>query len=467
MKFPSARPWLSLFLFCFVLPALAVAQTATTSLQGQVLDPLGAAIPGAQVVLTNVDTDASRTTTTDADGNYLFASLPPATYRLRVEAAGFRTYVQTNLHLLVNSPMRQNVALTVGTRQETVEVSAAAERLNTIDASVGNAFAENQVKQLPLEARNVVGLLSLQTGAVFLPVPPSSSDNDPRSGSISGGHADQTNVTMDGVDVNDAQTGYAYTSVLRATLDSVQEFRVTTTNYGADQGRSSGAQVSLVTKGGSNTLHGSAYWYHRNTAFSSNEFFNKLSQYNYANLFDQPVNNRPPKLQKHIYGASLGFAPVKDRLFFFTNFENMRESAESSTSRYIPSETMRDGILVYPCSTPSDCPGGTVAGLTASHNIPAGWYGLSPEQLAGLDPLGIGPSVPLSQYFQQFPTANDTGRDGKVEGGQLIGNIVGYRFPAPFKNNWYTYISRLDFNLDRSGKHQLTWRGNLQNDLEN
>lgn len=452
-----------LVLVTLLLTNGAWSQTATTSLLGRVVDPHGAAVVGAKLTLSNVNTGAVRTDSSDPTGEFLFSTLPPGTYKLRVEATGFRTSVRDRIELLVNLPTRLSIALAVGTKQEVVEVTAAAERLNTVDASVGNPFVENQIRQLPLEARNVVGLLSLQAGAVFLPVPPNSADNDPRSGSISGGHSDQTNVTMDGVDVNDSQNGYAYTSVLRATLDSVQEFRVTTTNYGADQGRSSGAQVSLVTKSGANTPHGSAYWYHRNTAFSSNEFFNKLSQ------LQNGEANKALKLQKHIYGASFGFAPIKDRLFFFANFENLRESAQSSELRYVPSATMRDGILVYPCADPTDpqCQGGTVLGVTANHTIPAGWYGLSPQQLAALDPLGIGPSAGLSDYFRQFPVQNATGRDGIVVDGQLVGNITGYRFAAPFKSDWYTYITRVDFNLDRTGKHQLMWRGNLQNDRDN
>ncbi|HET7206025.1 MAG TPA: carboxypeptidase-like regulatory domain-containing protein [Terriglobales bacterium] len=450
------------------LPPAVQAQTGTTAISGQVVDQHGAVIAGAAITLVNVNTAATRTANSDAAGNYTFSSLPPSTYRLRVEAPGFRTELHDNLALLVNVPLRHNVTLQVGAAQEIMEVSAAAERLNTIDASVGNAFAENQIKQLPLEARNVVGLLSLQAGSVFLPVQPNSADNDPRSGAISGGHSDQANVTMDGVDVNDSQTGFAYTSVLRATLDSVQEFRVTTTNYGADQGRSSGAQVSLITKSGSNTPHGSAYWYHRNTAFSSNEFFNKLAQYKESQLYGTPLRNRPPLLQKHIFGASFSFAPLKDRLFFFSNFEDQRLSAAQSVERYVPSTTMRDGILVYPCADSTQCPGGTVNGFTGSHAIPAGWYGLSPAQLGALDPLAIGPSVAASQYFQQFPSSNSTGRDGTfVPGFGVMGNITGYRFNAPVKNNWWTYITRLDFNVDHSGKHQLMWRGNLQNDRDN
>jgi hypothetical protein len=248
----------------------------------------------------------------------------------------------------------------------------------------------------------------------------------------------------------------------------VQEFRVTTTNYGADQGRSSGAQVSLVTKSGTNAPHGSAYWYHRNTAFSSNEFFNKLAQFKDAELYGGPVVNKPPKLQKHIYGASFGFAPIKDRLFLFGNFENLRLSAGQSVERYVPSNTMRDGILVYPCDDPTSCPGGSVQGFTASHAIPAGWYGLGPTQLAALDPLGIGPNVAASQYFRQFPASNSTGRDGTfVPGVGVMGNITGYRFAAPVKNDQWTYITRMDYKLDQTGNHQLMWRGNLQNDRFN
>lgn len=464
------------FVLCivFVLSLAVWAQTGTTGIQGQVTDRTGAAISSAKVVITNTATGAERTDTTDATGNYAFTSLAPGTYRLRVEAPGFRSVLHENLQLLVNSPIRFNVPMQVGATQETVEVTAAAERLNTVDASVGNAFEESQIKQLPLEGRNVVGLLSLQPGAVYLPVPPTSSDNDPRSGSIAGSHSDQTNVTMDGVDVNDAQNGYAYTSVLRATLDSVQEFRVTTTNYGADQGRSSGAQVSLVTKSGSNTPHGSAYWYHRNTAFSSNEFFNKLSQYDaWQQALQEDPNaswdkyNRAPKLQKHIYGASFGFAPIKDRLFLFGNFENLRLSSQSSETRWVPSQTMRDGILVYECADPAQCPGGTVNGFNASHVIPAGYNAVNPAQLTALDPLGFGPSASLSQYFNQFPTPNSIGRDGALINGQLIGNIVGYRFASPLKNSYWTYITRVDYKLDHNGNHQLMWRGNLQNDREN
>src|SRR5207302_772312 len=132
-----------------------------------------------------------------------------------------------------------------------------------------------RISQLPLEARNVAGLLSLQPGVTFFGnLDPQGATTDYRNGSVNGGKSDQGNVTLDGVDVNDQQSQTAFTSVLRVTLDSVQEFRVTTTNPNAEQGRSSGAQVGLVTKSGTNEWHGSLYEFHRNTIFAANGFFN-------------------------------------------------------------------------------------------------------------------------------------------------------------------------------------------------
>jgi Carboxypeptidase regulatory-like domain len=442
----------SVFLSCLIgfllLGATAWGQTGTTAIFGRVSDPQGAAVVGASVTITNTGTGASRKDDTDSSGNYRFPSLAPGAYTVLVEMKGFRASKTENVQLLVDTQNKHDIHLQVGATTEVVEVSATAETINTTDASLGNAFGEDRIKELPLEARNVVGLLSLQAGAVYLPVP--NTDDDPRNGSISGSRADQTNVTLDGVDVNDSLTGYAYNSALRVTLDSVQEFRVTTTNYTADMGRSSSAQVSLVTKSGTNTWHGAAYWDHRNTAFSSNEFFNKLSQ------LRSGEENKQPKLQKHIYGASLGFAPIKNRLFFFGNFENLREASESSVQRDIPSMSMRDGVLIYECATPAQCPGGSIAGFGSSHQVPAGFFGMGPSSLAALDPLGIGPSVGASQYMNQYPVPNDPGRDGL--------NFVGFRFAAPVGNNLWTYISRLDYKIDGQGKHTVFARGNLQND---
>ncbi len=444
MSYPSK------FRLPFLLIALALCagtawgQSGTTSIYGEITDASGAAIVGAKVTITNVGSKNSRETTSDQTGRYQFVALQPGTYNLRVEMSGFRAAVRENVQLLVDTQSKVNFAMVIGQLTETVVVSEAAAALNTSDATVGNAFGERPIKDLPLEGRNVVGLLSLQPGAVFLPT------NDQRSGSISGARSDQSNVTMDGVDVNDAQFGFAFTTVLRATLDSVQEFRVTTTNYDASQGRSSAAQVSLVTKSGTNDLHGSAYWYHRNTATSSNEYFNKLA------------GNATPKLQRHIYGASAGGPILKDRLFIFGNFENTREASAQPVTRTVPSNSFRDGVLIYRCASAAACPAATVSGLSGTHQIPAGYFGLTPAQLAAIDPLGIGPSIAASQFFRQYPSPNTPGQDGI--NGTTTGNIVGIDFVSPITNYLWTWIARADYRLDSHGDHTLFVRGNLQDD---
>jgi len=365
----------------------AWAQSGTTSLHGVVTDTTGAAIVGARVTLSNQSLGLHREINTGSAGEYEFLALQPGTYELTVEATGFRKYEQTHLHLLVNTPGTANVKLEIGTALQTVEVLAEAVTLNTTDASLGVAFGENQVKQLPLDARNVPDLLSLQAGVAYTGNRPDINKNvDTRSGAVNGAHSDQSNITLDGVDVNDETRGYAFTSVLPVTPDSIQEFRVTTSNYNADEGRSSGAQVSLVTKSGTNELHGSAYEYLRNTYTSANDYFVKLAELRAG----QP--NLPPKLIRNIFGGSAGGPFWKNRLYFFANYEAYRQREENSVVRIVPSDAMRDGVILYQCQDPTQCPGGNVMGATSSHPVPVGYYGLSPNQLTSMDPQGFGPN---------------------------------------------------------------------------
>lgn len=442
------------FLIVVFLLAITTAwtQTATTSVRGTVTDRSGAAVTNAKVVLANAERAIQRATTTGAAGQYEFLQLPPGTYQLVIEAQGFRRYEDKNLQLLVNTPATANIALEVGATNETVEVTGEATLVNTTDASLGNAFNERQVKELPLEGRNVPDLLTLQAGVAYTGNRTDINQNvDTRSGAVNGAHSDQSNLTLDGVDVNDQVNGYAFTSVLPVTIDSVQEFRVTTTNYNADQGRSSGAQVSLITKSGTNQYHGSLYEYHRNTFTSANDWFVKNSQV----ASGEP--NKPPKLIRNIFGASLGGPILKDRLFFFANYEGYRQREEASVLRIVPSDTMRDGIITYQCADPTQCPGATVQGLTAPHSIPAGFKGLTPGQIAGMDPTHIGVNSIVMGYLQGFPQAND------VSAGDGV-NYVGYRFkgPVPTNNNWY--IARADYKINASGTQTLFWRGGLRND---
>jgi len=250
---------------------------ATTSARGTVTDPNTNAVAGATVALTNAESKTERTVTTGSQGEYQFLLVPPGTYILTVTAPGFRRYEQKDLALLVNTPATVNMELKIGASTEVVTVTSEAPALNLVDASLGNSFDETQVRQIPLEGRNVPDLLSLQAGVAYTGNRIADKDQDTRNGSVNGARSDQSNVTLDGVDVNDQANGYAFTSVLPVTQDSIQEFRVTTTNYGADQGQCSGAQVALVTKNCTNQFHGSLYEYLRNTVTSASDYLVKQS----------------------------------------------------------------------------------------------------------------------------------------------------------------------------------------------
>jgi len=432
---------------------LARPQTGTTSVRGTVTDKTGGAIAGAKVTLTNQQQGERRDATTGSAGEYGFVALPPGSYTLTVEMANFRKYEQKKLQLLVNLPATANVVLEVGSTTQTVEVTGQAATLNTTDASIGNAFGENQVKELPLEGRNVPDLLTLQPGVAYLGNRPDVDRNvDTRGGAVNGARSDQSNITLDGVDVNDQISGNAFTSILPVSLDSVQEFRVTTTNANADQGRSSGAQVSLVTKSGTNHFHGSLYEYHRNTYTSANDYFVKLSELQGG----QP--NVAPKLLRNIFGGSLGGPILKDRFFFFVNYEAARQREEASVLRIVPSDSLRAGAIRYVCSS-SDalCAPGNPNVTVASTSLgPVAT--LTAAQIKSIDPLGIGDNSVVLKYFNSFPEPNDFSQGDTL-------NFVGYRFKGAIPTNKNWYIARADYKLTQSGSHTLFWRGALRNDI--
>src|SRR5580700_5676662 len=261
-----------------LLLACVHSQVATSSLRGVVSDPSGAVTAGVTVVLERKDVGFHARRQTDANGTYQFQQVPPGTYALTLTSAGFAEQ-QGNVQLLVDQPATRNVSLQVNSTMTSVDVDSAMPVLNTTDASIGNAVENASVQALPMEGRNVPDLLSLQPGVLYLGHNVNQ-DQDSRSGSVAGARSDQGNVTLDGLDNNDQVHGYAFTGVLRSTLDSVDEFRVSTTNSGVDSGRSSGAQVNVVTKGGTNVTHGSLYEYNRNTLTAVNNWFNKQSELN-------------------------------------------------------------------------------------------------------------------------------------------------------------------------------------------
>ena len=439
-------PW-RLFVLILLIGAVgarqALCQVGTGAVTGEVRDQQAAAIPGATVTLVHLATGAERVMTTDRTGIYHFLALLPGTYSLTVELQGFAPAGRDRVVAAVDTTTRvEPIVLAVAGLNEVVEVQASVVA-GTVNAAMGNVIESRQIMALPLEARNPAGLMSLQPGAVFLPT------GDPRSGAVNGARSDQSNVTLDGVDVNDPELGTAYTTVLRMPLDAIAEFRVTTTNYGAEMGRSSGGQISLVSKTGSNVFHGAGYGLVRNTATSTNEYFLELTQ------LQAGEPSKPPKLDKQIYGAALGGPVKKNRLFFYANYEQLRESSETPVTRNVPSDALRDGILIYECADTAACPAATVRGVTgAAHQIQLGYYGLSPAELASIDPLGIGANPAVMQYWKPYPSPNDAGVDRL--------NLMAYRFAAPTETRFRTLVGRVDYSY--SGSHRLFARANLMHD---
>jgi hypothetical protein len=429
---------------------------ATTSLRGAVTDSSGAAIPGANVTLTNTSTNVERHTITNERGSYDFVSVLPGPYKISVSAKGFREYVQSGLQLMVNLPASQNVQLQVGATSQTVEVSGVAPQLNTTDASVGNTMGTNAIENLPLQGQSMPLLLSFQPGVVYNGDKLLEDNYDTRAGMVNGERSDQNNITLDGVSDNDEFEGYAFNGVLPTTPFSVQEFRVTTSNSDATQARSAGAQIAMVTKGGTNNWHGTLYEDNRNDLGEANDWFLKRTQ-----LADnQP--NRPGKLIRNVFGGTLGGPIKKNRFFFFFNYQGTRlAQAATSIVRTIPTDTLRDGIIQYKCANAAQCPGGSVTGVSGkSYTIDPGYYGIGPAQLAQMDPLGIGPSKVALAYFNTYAHPNDFSvRDGH--------NYAGYRFAAPTGSSANWYIGRLDYKLTESGNHTLFLRGTAVDDSSN
>lgn len=417
----------------------AMAQSALTSLRGSVVDSAGAAVVRAQVTVTEVDTSRARTQTSNDKGEYQFQQLTPGTYTVAVSAPGFG--VQTKrAEFLVSQPATLNFTLSVQQVATTVDVSAEETTLNTTDASIGNSVGNETIEALPMEGRNVPDLLSLQPGVLYLGY---THDQvfDSRSGAVAGGRSDQGNITLDGIDDNDQAAGKAFTGVMRSTLDSVEEFRVTTTNANADSGRSSGAQVNMVTKSGTNTFHGSLYEYNRNTFFAANDWFNKQAE------IEQGLPNKPGKLIRNTFGGAIGGPIKRDKLFFFANLERQPTAENVQETQVVPNASMRAGNIVYP-------------------NNGAGVL-LDSAQIAAMDPrcssmgscpLGPGVNPAILALLQQYPLPN-----GNVSGDGY--NTASFTWSAPDPATLNTSILKLDWVP--SDRHRIFVRGNLQDDTAN
>ena len=423
-------------LFCILSGAtLALSQTANTSLRGTIKDPSGALVPGAKITLFDKATGTTLSAVASSSGLYDFPQIPPATYTITASASGFADQSKI-AELLVNQPATVDFTMSVQATAITVDVSAATQTLNTTDASLGSSADNELIQALPSETRNVPDLLSLQPGVLYLPT-----TSDSRSGAVNGGRSDQGNVTIDGIDDNDQVNGYAFNGVLRETQDSIEEFRVTTSDANSDQGRSSGAQVSMVTKSGTNKFHGATYWYYRPPLTAANNWFNKQAE------LEENEPNIPSKVLRNIFGADVGGPIKKDKLFFFGNFEGQRLAENAEPVQTVALPNYAKGMISY-----YDLQGNTQV--------------LSQAQIKTLDsncmvcmtsvyplPAGVNPNA--LGYFNSMPIANGTlTGDGLNEGS--------YAFSSPNPQTLNTSIARLDYTP--SDRHRIFVRGNLQKD---
>jgi hypothetical protein len=394
----------------FTLGVLPLA-AQTSSLQGVVADAQGAIVPDTVITVTNQDTAAVRKVISDAMGAYTLPQMAPGTYKVEAVKPGFHAFA-TVVQLQINTPATLAIKLDVGQVTETVNVVGEAATVNTENASVGNPFTETQVKQIPLQTRNVVDLLGIQPGVA-------------PTGQVSGARPDQNNVVLDGVDVNDNQGANGFNSVLPIPLDSVQEFRTTVTGFSADMGRSSGGQVSVITKSGSNNFHGSLYEFNRNTYTEANDWFSNRSGVPRSAL----VRNQ--------YGGSLGGPVRKNRAYFFFNYEGRKDRSAAAVTRLVPTDSFRQGIVKVQLKD------GRVVSL-------------NPQDVTAIDPLHVGASSYIAGLMSQYPEGNDplTSPDKGL-------NFSNLRFNAPQKLDNHAMVGRMDFNLDPAGKHILSLRGTL------
>jgi hypothetical protein len=407
------RKHLTLLLTGLLLFTAVGSAQQLSQITGSVTDPSGALVVGAALKLESLTKGTTREEVSDKEGRYHFLQIAPDRYRITAKAAGFSDLVVNEVVVQVATPSTVDVKFEkVGAVAEVVSVSAEAVQVNTTDATLGNAIGAQPILQLPSFARNVAGLLALQPGVTVF-------------GNVNGGKSDQGNVTLDGVDVNDQMERSAFTSVLRVTLDSVQEFRTTTTGANADQGRSSGAQVQLVTKSGTNDYHGSLYWYNRYTGLAANNWFNNSS------------GVKRPKLLINIPGGSIGGPIQKNKLFFFANWEQRNDRSAANVTRTVPSANLRNGIVSY-------------------RNAAGTRINLTPDDIkTRIDPLGIGVNQEVLKVFNSYPASNDTSLGDGI-------NFQGYRFTAPQALKWNTYTTRFDYQLN--AQNNLFVRGQLQND---
>ena len=449
------RSWARVCAFVFALwmlgTSIAWGQNANTgTVLGTLSDSSGAILPKVQVVLRDKATGNARTATTNEAGRYSFNAVSPGDYDIVATATGFAV-TTSHVSVEVGKSYTIDFAMQIGTANQTVEVTStqATAELQTMDSTVGNTIGGETLMMLPSLSRNVSSLLLLQPASMPQQAP---SQGSTLGGQVAGAQSDQNTIILDGGNVSNGVAGNSdyYTNFrggpeapIPTPVESIEEFKVSTNNPNASFSGAAGSQVLLVTKRGTNTLHGSAYDYLQNSALNANSWDrNRLGQ-------------KRPVSRDNRFGVSLGgyipFVPGKNKTYYYVNFEGRRRADVEQIQRLVPSDTMRQGILRF---------------RDASGNIVA--YNLATSAQCGsgtgkCDPLGLGLNPSISQLWQGIPAGNDPSNPN-ADGLNTLGfsgpltlpvndNFVVARLDHSFSPNWqlmtsYRYFSQIA-NIDK------------------
>lgn len=392
------------FVTCLGLGQLRAQNFA--SITGTVSDQSGAVVPNVSVLLQNPSTGVEYKAVTNAEGSYTISNVQPGPgYKITFGGTGFEPVVITGMYLNVTTTRTQNARLVVGGGQQSVTVSATTETvtIDTVDSTVGNNFEVQDLNSLPIQNRDSPSALFYQQPGVTL------------DGSVTGARTDQSNVTLDGLDVNDLATGQFGAIVGHAPVDSVQEFRGVSASPLSSAGEGSGGQYELVTRSGTNAFHGALVEYHRDTDLEANDWFNNNSGV-----------ARPPLIRNQ-FGGNIGGPIRHDKAFFFFDWNSRRDTLSNLVKRTVPMNSLRNGTVAY-------------------HNTSGGVSTLSPAQITALDPQKVGfDSSLLKLITSRYPAPNDFSRGDGI-------NYAGFNFNAPFPLSENNYVGRVDYNLRETQK---------------
>lgn len=443
---------------------LAWAQTSSTgTVLGTVTDPTGAVIAGAVVELVEPTTGLARTTTTNAAGRYVFVGVQPGVYSVKSTHAGFQESVVPQVVIEVSHSYTINLELRIGESKQTIEVtSTPGAELQTLDSSVGGTVGGDLLMSLPGLQRSVTSFLTLQ--ATSMPQQ-ASSQNSTLGGQVAGARSDQNSIVLDGgaitngtsgnndylVNFNGGQEGSIPTPV-----ESIQEFRVATSNPTASFSGASGSETVLVTKRGTNAFHGSAYWAHQNDDLNANTWDrNRLGQ-------------ARPESKDNRYGASLGGfvpkLPEKAKTYFYMNYEGRRLAATTQITRLVPTETLKQGILRFRDAT------GNIVSYNLANSTRCGAQGN-----AACDPRGIGLNPLVNTLWSKYePAGNDlTQGDGLNTTGfsaalnlPITSDFGVIRVDHSFGSNWQWMTSYRYYKEEAAVTRQTDIGGLLPGDVK-